>query len=107
MSYNNKNYIKRARYIISVYNAHKHADVPDTKIVRHTFPKYNIHLSYRQWMNIKGMVIPKEETQLTYSKLFSLIVNLNSVTSAKFSSELADKSSYWVVKINSLTLKPI
>nr|WP_315032497.1 hypothetical protein [uncultured Chryseobacterium sp.] len=65
MSYNNKNYIKRARYIISVYNAHKHADVPDTKIVRHTFPKYNIHLSYRQWMNIKGMVIPKEETQLT------------------------------------------
>lgn len=60
MAYNNKNYIKKARYIIDVYNAHKHADVPDTRIVRNIFPKHNIYLSYRQWMNIKGMVIPKQ-----------------------------------------------
>ncbi|MCT3661062.1 hypothetical protein [Elizabethkingia anophelis] len=59
MAYNNKNYIKKARYIIDIYNEYKHADVPDTRIVRNIFPKYNIYLSYRQWMNIKGMVIPK------------------------------------------------
>lgn len=66
MSYNNRNYLKKARYIIAIYNAHKHADVPDTRIVRNIFPKYNIFLSYRQWMNIKGMVVPKaEDHQLT------------------------------------------
>lgn len=61
MAYNRNNYIKRARSIIEVYNAHKHADVPDSHIVRNIFPKYNIFITYRQWMNIKGMVIPKVE----------------------------------------------
>lgn len=64
MAYNKKNYHKRARYIISVYNDAKHEDIPDTKIVRTVFPKYNIFLSYRQWMNIKGAPIPKT-TQLS------------------------------------------
>ncbi|MBO4233887.1 hypothetical protein [Riemerella anatipestifer] len=62
MAYNRRNYLKKARFIVEVYNSHKHSDVPDTTIVRNVFPKYNIFLSYRQWMNIKGMVIPKEET---------------------------------------------
>ena len=62
MAYNNKNYIKRARFIISVYNEVKNPDIPDTKIVNRIFPKHGINISYRQWMNIKGMVIPKETT---------------------------------------------
>ena len=62
MAYNRNNYYKRARYIIEIYNGAKHADVPDTTIVRNVFPKYNIHLTYRQWMNIKGLVIPKPTT---------------------------------------------
>lgn len=61
MAYNRRNYLKTARYIVSVYNLYKFPDVPDTKIVRNYFPKHNIHITYRQWMNIKGMVIPKEE----------------------------------------------
>ncbi|WP_298307228.1 hypothetical protein [Flavobacterium sp.] len=60
MAYNKKNYNKTARYIIEVYNAAKTPDIPDTKIVRTIFPQNNIHLSYRQWMNIKGGVFPKE-----------------------------------------------
>lgn len=58
MAYNKNNYHKRARYIISVYNDAKHSDVPDTKIVRTVFPKFNIFISYRQWMNIKDARIP-------------------------------------------------
>lgn len=61
MAYNKKNYNKRAQFIIDVYNNAKHDDVPDTKIVRTEFPKFNIFISYRQWMNIKGMPIPKED----------------------------------------------
>ena len=61
MAYNRINYLKKARYIVSVYNQYKHADVPDSKIVRHHFPNHNIYITYRQWMNIKGMVIPKVE----------------------------------------------
>lgn len=61
MAYNKKNYNKRAQFIIEVYNGAKHPDVPDTKIVRTIFPKFNIFISYRQWMNIKGMPIPKEQ----------------------------------------------
>lgn len=64
MAYNRKNYLKRARYIIDIYKAHKQSDVPDSRIVRTVFPKYNIHISYRQWMNIKGMSVPKQEEQL-------------------------------------------
>lgn len=60
MAYNRNNYLKRARYIIGVYNDFKHADVPDTTILRNVFPKHNIYISYRQWMNIKGMKgVPK------------------------------------------------
>ncbi len=60
MAYNKKNYNKRAQFIIDVYKNAKHSDVPDTKIVRTVFPKFNIFISYRQWMNIKGTRIPKE-----------------------------------------------
>jgi hypothetical protein len=59
MAYNKKNYHKRAQFIIEVYNNAKYSDVPDTKIVRTVFPKFNIFISYRQWMNIKGAPIPK------------------------------------------------
>ena len=63
MAYNNKNYIKRARFIISVYNEVKNPDIPDTKIVNRIFPKHGINVSYRQWMNIKGMVFLKAENE--------------------------------------------
>jgi hypothetical protein len=59
MAYNRNNYYKKAQHIIDVYNANKHDDVPDTKIIRTIFPKHNIFISYRQWMNIKGTPIPK------------------------------------------------
>lgn len=64
MAYNKKNYNKRAQFIIEVYKNAKYSDVPDTKIVRTVFPKFNIFISYRQWMNIKGAPIPKT-TQLS------------------------------------------
>ncbi len=60
MAYNKKNYYKDCLRIIEVYKAHKYEDVPDTRIVANVFPKFNINISYRQWMNIKGMVIPNE-----------------------------------------------
>ena len=60
MAYNKNNYYKRAQYIIDVYNSAKHSDVPDTTILRNVFPKHNIFISYRQWMNIKGIPIPKQ-----------------------------------------------
>lgn len=75
MAYNRRNYLRTARYIVSVYRLYKDEDVPDSKIVRVHFPKHNIHISYRQWMNIKGMVIPKEETEQQLS-LFNLPSNL-------------------------------
>ena len=66
MAYNRNNYYKKAQHIIDVYNANKHDDVPDTKIIRTIFPKHNIFISYRQWMNIKGTPIPKAvQNQLT------------------------------------------
>lgn len=68
MAYNNRNYFKRVRKIIDVYNSYKHEDVPDTKIVKNYFPKHDIHLSYRQWMNIKGMIIPKETESINKTK---------------------------------------
>lgn len=49
------NYSKRIQYILEVYERYKEEDVPDTRIVQHVFPKYGIYISYRQWMNIKGM----------------------------------------------------
>lgn len=62
MAYNRNNYYKTASYIISIYNEAKQPDVPDTTIVRNVFPKHNIHITYRQWMNIKGLAIPKQQT---------------------------------------------
>lgn len=58
MAYNRKNYIIRAQYIVSVYNAYKYEDVPDSYIVRVHFPKHQIFITYRQWMNIKNMPLP-------------------------------------------------
>lgn len=60
MCYNKKNYHKRLRFIIQVYNEHKNPDIPDTKIVAKIMPNHGINISYRQWMNIKGAKIPKE-----------------------------------------------
>ncbi|MDN3672632.1 hypothetical protein QWY99_22070 [Flavobacterium branchiarum] len=66
MAYNKKNYNKRAQFIIEVYKSVKYSDVPDTKIIKTIFPQHNIFISYRQWMNIKGMPIPKQpKTQLS------------------------------------------
>ncbi len=60
MAYNRNNYLKRVQHIIDIYKSAKHDDVPDTFIVKHIFPKHNIHLSYRTWMNLKGLPIPKQ-----------------------------------------------
>lgn len=61
MAYNSKNYHKKAREIVVVYNHVKTPDIPDTHIVRFIFPLHKIYLSYRQWMNIKGTPIPAAE----------------------------------------------
>lgn len=61
MAYNNNRYKKFAQYVVSVYEAYKFADVPDSQIVRIYFPKHNIFISYRQWMNIKAMPLPRAE----------------------------------------------
>lgn len=58
MAYNRKNYIIRLQYIVSVYKAYKHDDIPDSHIVRFHFPKHQIFITYRQWMNIKNTPIP-------------------------------------------------
>jgi hypothetical protein len=55
MAYQRSNYLQKAAYIIGVYKAIKEVDKPDTRIIKHEFPKYGIFISYRQWMNIKGM----------------------------------------------------
>lgn len=60
MAYNSNNYYKKIKRIIQVYNEAKTPDIPDTFIVSKVFPKHDINISYRQWMNIKGMRIPKE-----------------------------------------------
>lgn len=59
MAYNRKNYINRILYILSVYEQYKFEDVPDSHILRVHFPKHNIFISYRQWMNIKGTPLPR------------------------------------------------
>lgn len=58
--YNKNNYYKWARYVVEIYNKYKHEDVPDTRIVKNKFPEHGIFITYRQWMNIKGMRIPRE-----------------------------------------------
>ena len=55
MAYNRNNYLKQTRYIVEIYNSVKECDKPDSHIVRFIFPKHNIFLSYRTWMNIKNM----------------------------------------------------
>lgn len=61
MAYNSKNQLKKLQYIVSVYETYKYDDVPDTYIVRVCFPKHNIFISYRQWMNIKNTPLPTSE----------------------------------------------
>jgi hypothetical protein len=61
MPYVRDNYIKTAQHIREVYLSVKEEDIPDTRIVRNVFPKFNIFLSYRQWMNIKSMKINRSE----------------------------------------------
>ena len=60
MAYNKTNYYKKLRHMIQVYNDAKTPDIPDTFIISKVFPKHNINISYRQWLNIKGMQVPKE-----------------------------------------------
>lgn len=64
MAYNRANQQKRINYILSIYKAAKEADKPDTFIVRHVFPKYNIFISYRTLMYYKGLK-PSEYKQPT------------------------------------------
>lgn len=55
MAYNRKNYLRKVRFVVDIYNQHKEYDVPDTFILRNIFPKYGIYMSYRKWMYIKNM----------------------------------------------------
>lgn len=68
MAYNNKNHLKRVRYIIDIYKLVKEIDKPDTFILRVVFPKYHIHISYRTWMVYKNM--KASEFQNTTPTLF-------------------------------------
>jgi len=69
MAYVRDNYIKKAQFIREVYLSVKEEDIPDTRIVRHVFPKFNIFLNYRQWMNIKSMKINRSEEEVDPSQL--------------------------------------
>ncbi|MBS1747099.1 MAG: hypothetical protein JST21_13090 [Bacteroidetes bacterium] len=53
MAYTPDNHIKRKQAIKAIYDSEKHHDIPDTFIVTRVFPKHNIYISYRTWMNIK------------------------------------------------------
>ena len=55
MAYNSRNYHKRIRFMVQIYNEAKERDIPDTRILANVFPKYGIFISYRQWMYIKAM----------------------------------------------------
>lgn len=55
MAYHNQNRLRRIAHIIAVYNSLKEYDVPDSRIVSQEFPKHNIYISYRSWMDIKNM----------------------------------------------------
>ncbi len=61
MAYHNRNRLKTIEYIIDVYSQVKQYDVPDSYIVRNIFPKHHIYISYRRWMNIKNMKMPKTD----------------------------------------------
>lgn len=55
MAYNKGNYMRSIRHIVATYHRLKNPDLPDTYVVRVLFPKENIYISYRTWMNIKNM----------------------------------------------------
>lgn len=63
MAYTRKNHLRQVQYMISVYQQVKEPDIPDSKIVSTIFPKYHIYISYRQWMNIKGMKPSEYQTK--------------------------------------------
>ena len=57
MAYNRDNYKKHVQFVLSVYRQCKNdnTDKPDSQIVRQDFPKHGLNMSYRKWMNIKGL----------------------------------------------------
>jgi hypothetical protein len=67
MAYHKGNYMRQVRHIVATYHRLKTADYPDTYVVRTLFPKENIYISYRTWMNIKNMRVaaPKNENHLS------------------------------------------
>lgn len=67
MAYTRENHLRQVQYMMSVYKQVKEADIPDTRIVSKIFPRYNIFISYRQWMNIKGMKPSEYNGQLSFS----------------------------------------
>lgn len=82
MAYNRRNYLARIRHIVEVYNQYKNPDVPDTRIVSNYFPRHGIFISYRTWMNIKGVNFAKETPQLSLFELMEpLKTNVTSVGS--------------------------
>jgi hypothetical protein len=66
MAYNKGNYMRHLRHIVATYHRLKNEDIPDTYVVRVLFPKENIFISYRTWMNIKNMKVspPKNPQQM-------------------------------------------
>ncbi|ADY51530.1 hypothetical protein Pedsa_0958 [Pseudopedobacter saltans DSM 12145] len=65
MAYHRTNYLKKVSHIMAVYQEVKEPDIPDTKIVAKVFPKHNIYISYRQWMNLKGLKPSEYKNQLS------------------------------------------
>jgi hypothetical protein len=65
MAYNKVNYLKHVSRIVEIYNTIKEVDKKDTQIVKNEFPKHNIFISYRTWMNIKAMKPSTYKTQLS------------------------------------------
>lgn len=68
MAYNKRNHLKSTEHIKKIYLEVKEYDVPDSHIVRVIFPKHNIFISYRKWMNIKNAKLQQPSPQL---KLFA------------------------------------
>ncbi|WP_017258413.1 hypothetical protein [Pedobacter arcticus] len=65
MAYHRGNHLKKVNFIMQVYASVKEEDVPDTRILRHVFPKHGIFISYRQWMNLKGLKPSEYKGQLS------------------------------------------
>lgn len=67
MAYNKHNYMRHVRHIVATYHRLKTEDIPDSHVVRVLFPKENIYISYRTWMNIKNMKVaaPKNPQQIS------------------------------------------